>query len=110
MSMHAWHISDLQISRQKYFIEVFFFFFFYQKCLSKFAMKLFLPMLRTVLGMRAQKPWADVSPAGVSRLKEVNWKEVMLRTKDSDSIIRTRSDYILNIKVQLWSRSDTSFL
>lgn len=90
-------------------------FFFNQRCLSKFAMNLFLPMIRTVLDVRAQKPWADVSPEeDVSRLKEMNpalaWgrgTEVMLRTKDSDSIIHIPSDYILNIKVELGSRSDT---
>lgn len=76
-------------------------------------MNLFLSMLRTLLGVGAQKQWADVSPAGgVSRLKVMNqavaWgKEVMLRTKDSDSIIYIPSDYILNIKVELGSRSDT---
>ena len=36
-------------------------------------MNLFLPMLRTVLDVGAQKQWADVSPAGsVLRLKEMN--------------------------------------
>lgn len=34
-------------------------------------------------------------------------KEVILRTKDSDSIIHIPSDSILNIKVELGSRSDT---